>query len=93
MRTEEAEIKSDRRLARQHRHLRFVCVTLMGCSEMILALAGVVIILIDTDSHTHTHKDTFLTSDQVHVDEIWFDMSRLLWLVPQALKGETESQS
>lgn len=33
-----------------------------------------------------------LTSDQVHVDQVRFDVSRLLWLVPQALQGETESQ-
>lgn len=28
------------------------------------------------------------TSNQVHVYKVWFDMSRLLWLVPQALQGE-----
>lgn len=32
-----------------------------------------------------------LTSDQVHVDQVGFDVSRFLWLIPQALQGETES--
>lgn len=33
-----------------------------------------------------------LTSNQVHIDEIWFNVSRLLWLVPQALQGETDAE-
>lgn len=35
-------------------------------------------------------RQHFLTSNQVHVDEVWFDVSRLLWLVSQALQGETD---
>lgn len=33
-----------------------------------------------------------LTSNQVHIDEIWFNVSRLLWLVPQALQGERDAE-
>lgn len=34
-----------------------------------------------------------LTSDQVHVYQVRFDVSRFLWLIPQALQGETETAS
>lgn len=34
-----------------------------------------------------------LTSDQVHVYQVRFDVSSFLWLIPQALKGETETRN
>lgn len=36
----------------------------------------------------------FLTSNQIHIYKVWFHMSRLLWLVSQALQGgDREAQS
>lgn len=63
-------------------------------SQVHACLAGSLLISLMEKKVLHTDiLKVFLTSNQVHIDKVWFHMSCLLWLVPQALQEETETQS
>lgn len=74
----------------------FVCVIMSVCvvTSALLKSANIFqglickfeILLLRLSMHTRVP----LTSNQVHIYKVWFDVSRLLWLVPQTLRGETE---
>ena len=51
------------------------------------------LIILKERKSARAHSHSFLTSNQIHVYKIWFDMSSLLRLIPQALQGETERHS